>query len=377
MMACACLMAWLVVCISPAGSAAAAPAPSPSPGGPVARAVLFYSPTCQRCDDLIRGYLPYLMNQYGDRLQILSVNAAESPGTELFQAAVAKFDVPVKDRGVPAIVIGDHFLSGALAISRQMPKLVAQSLVNGDVGWPAVPGLSQTMTASGAVTTSTPSRLLAVTEQPDGVLDRFLRDRWGNTVALIVLAGMLMAVGTVIWQAGGVWPSMAAALRPLRGWRFCAGMALTGLGVCVAGYLAYVEGTHAVALCGPVGDCNAVQQSTHARLFGVLPVAYAGMGAYLLIGVAFGLSRLASEAGAKAAVRALLLLTLGGTLFSIYLTVLEPFVIGATCAWCLSSAVIMTLLFVLCTSAVRANRGERAPAAAPSSDVGDTCPPGV
>jgi uncharacterized membrane protein len=36
-------------------------------------------------------------------------------------------------------------------------------------------------------------------------------------------------------------------------------------------------------------------------------------------------------------------MTLFGTLFSIYLTFLEPFVIGATCAWCLSSAVIMTI----------------------------------
>jgi len=33
-----------------------------------------------------------------------------------------------------------------------------------------------------------------------------------------------------------------------------------------------------------------------------------------------------------------------GTLFSIYLTVLEPFVIGATCMWCVTSAVLMTLL---------------------------------
>jgi len=35
-------------------------------------------------------------------------------------------------------------------------------------------------------------------------------------------------------------------------------------------------------------------------------------------------------------------LALGGTLFSIYLTFLEPFVIGATCAWCLASAILMT-----------------------------------
>jgi hypothetical protein len=43
------------------------------------------------------------------------------------------------------------------------------------------------------------------------------------------------------------------------------------------------------------------------------------------------------------AARALLGMTTFGTLFSIYLTFLEPLVIGATCAWCLSSANINTL----------------------------------
>jgi uncharacterized membrane protein len=36
-----------------------------------------------------------------------------------------------------------------------------------------------------------------------------------------------------------------------------------------------------------------------------------------------------------------------GLLFSIYLTLLEPFVIGATCAWCLTSAIILTALLWL------------------------------
>ena len=40
-------------------------------------------------------------------------------------------------------------------------------------------------------------------------------------------------------------------------------------------------------------------------------------------------------------------MTVCGTLFSIYLTFLEPFMIGATCAWCLASAVIMTTLMWL------------------------------
>ena len=51
----------------------------------------------------------------------------------------------------------------------------------------------------------------------------------------------------------------------------------------------------------------------------------------------------------------LLGLTLVGTLFSIYLTWLELFVIQAVCAWCLSSAVIITLLMLL--AAIPITRG--------------------
>jgi len=36
-----------------------------------------------------------------------------------------------------------------------------------------------------------------------------------------------------------------------------------------------------------------------------------------------------------------------GTLFSLILTFLEPFVIGATCLWCLASAVLITAIFIL------------------------------
>lgn len=43
-------------------------------------------------------------------------------------------------------------------------------------------------------------------------------------------------------------------------------------------------------------------------------------------------------------------MTMFGTLFSLYLTYLEPFVIKAVCAWCLTSAVIITLLMLVNTA---------------------------
>jgi uncharacterized membrane protein len=119
------------------------------------------------------------------------------------------------------------------------------------------------------------------------------------------------------------------------------------IGCGVAAYMAYVETTQVSAVCGPVGDCNTVQQSAYARLFGVLPIGVLGVLGYIAILVAWLVRRFGRGCPADLAALALLGMTAFGTLFSIYLTFLEPFVIGATCAWCLSSAIIMTLLLWL------------------------------
>ena len=48
--------------------------------------------------------------------------------------------------------------------------------------------------------------------------------------------------------------------------------------------------------------------------------------------------------GRKWSRRVLLGMSVVGTAFSAYLTFLEPFVIGASCGWCLTSAVLMLML---------------------------------
>jgi uncharacterized membrane protein len=118
------------------------------------------------------------------------------------------------------------------------------------------------------------------------------------------------------------------------------------LGIGISAYLAYVELTVAEALCGPVGDCQAVQASPYARLAGI-PVGLLGVAGYLAILAAWAASRFGGGRLGRWATLALFGLTTGGLLFSIYLTFLEPFVIGAACLWCLGSAVTMTTLFML------------------------------
>ena len=55
------------------------------------------------------------------------------------------------------------------------------------------------------------------------------------------------------------------------------------IGLAVAGYLTYVETQAVAAVCGPVGDCNAVQTSSYSKLFGLIPVGLIGMAGYVAI----------------------------------------------------------------------------------------------
>jgi uncharacterized membrane protein len=121
-------------------------------------------------------------------------------------------------------------------------------------------------------------------------------------------------------------------------------LAVVGAGV--AAYLTWIETSGATAVCGPVGDCNTVQQSPYATLFGLVPVGALGLAGYGLVLVLWVLGQ-DGRTTAQLARRLLVAAALLGTLFSVYLTVLEPFVIGATCMWCLSSAIVMTAVLWL------------------------------
>jgi uncharacterized membrane protein len=213
---------------------------------------------------------------------------------------------------------------------------------------------SETRTAepsTAAAPAFTPPVLLAIDDgglEPLGPLDRLRADPQGNGLALLVLLGMVAAV----LRSVSVLRHPARATRT-NGFDWLTPLlALAGLGV--AAYLAHVEVREVEAVCGPVGDCNTVQQSEYARLFGVIPIGVLGVLGFAAIVVAWGVRRWGAGPAASWAAVALLSMTGLGTLFSIYLTFLEPFVIGASCLWCLSSAVIMTMLHGLAHAPGRA-----------------------
>lgn len=369
------------------GAANPAVAPQSTPQtAPQIRTVLFFSPSCPHCHTVITEGLPPLVERFGESLVIAAINTQSLEGQRLFRAAGIRYGIPAEQLGVPLLAVGDRVLIGSFDIPDQLPGIVEAGLASGGIPWPEIDGLIPALVASG-IDVSEPvaaderiveppehvevvapesapdlvtapeiaeaeTTLVVPAADPRGAImdlagaesrttrlspwQKFGQDRTGNSIAVLVLLGMLVSVVTVLTAAVRRstlprWPGWTVAL-----------IILTGLSV--AAYLSYVEVTQSQAICGPVGDCNTVQQSPYARLFGLIPIGILGIYGYATLGLGWLLRERGSLRSNAIVATGLWLGALVGTLFSIYLTVLEPFVIGATCMWCVTSAVLMTLL---------------------------------
>lgn len=117
------------------------------------------------------------------------------------------------------------------------------------------------------------------------------------------------------------------------------------LGLVVASYLVYIKFNPASSLCTGVGGCASVNASIYSDLMG-LPVAAYGAAAFaFLLGVLFFETR--SDLLRAWGPLAVFGVALAGTLYSAYLTYIEIVVIKAICPYCVTSAVIMTLIFLV------------------------------
>jgi len=368
----------------------------------VVRAILFYSPTCGHCHKVIQEDLPPLVEEYGDQLQIVIINTQTEGGSRLFAAASDWGGIPEGQRGVPLMVVGDELLFGSIEIPTRLPGIVDEGLSTGGIDWPAFPGMdevaaelearqseapaeepiagpaekpTQVATKEAGVqpteeaaeataeqpveqptevvpATATPAPaaeddniVLLGESEPKTVADlsiseRLMLDPVGSAIALIVLALLIISA---IWVAVS-WIRTGLPKNVGAGWQVWIIPVLAVIGLSVAAYMAFVETTASEAVCGPVGDCNAVQQSPYASLFGILPIGVLGVIGYLMILALWLWQRYGPAQTTAKTAWMLPAVLLFGVLFSTYLTFLEPFVIAAICMWCITSAVIMLLL---------------------------------
>ena len=321
--------------------------PSPAYAGkPVVRAVLFFSPSCSHCLEVMEEVLPPLVDKYKDQLDIVGINVTQQLGLELFDATMIRYKVPDNRAVFPALVVGDTILVGSYEIPQKFPRIIEEGLASGGIDWPDIPGLQQVLSAQ-SITLEDNTQIEQNDSDGSVLIENFLKDPVANSIALIVLLGMLICVFVVSYSyikgSDSKFIQWHKGIIPL--------LSIVGLGV--ASYLSYVEITSSVAVCGPVGNCNSVQQSPYAHLFGIIPIGILGIAGYVAILASWLFREYGHPYWYKYCTLAIWGMAWFGVLFSIYLTFLEPFVIGATCAWCITSAIIMTLILLASTNSAK------------------------
>ncbi|HAX81095.1 MAG TPA: hypothetical protein DCY40_00810, partial [Actinobacteria bacterium] len=283
------LAAMLAVMLTGGGAAAAQDLPA-------VRAVLFFSPTCGHCEYVINAVLPQIFDDNGGTpivavdeslppeevvfylatngtLEILLVDVSQSAGSALFAAASDAFDIA--SNGVPRLVVGDRYLIGSVDIPEVFPGIVSDALIAGaGIDWPAIPGLAAALAPVVTVPTTTTTAPTSSTTAGDstattgglpattspgisipGAKESSIGDKWGrdpvgNSIAVIVLLAIATAtLATIRRLRRATSPARRGLEVPL----------LAMIGIVVAGYLTWVETGGGAAVCGPVGDCNAVQ----------------------------------------------------------------------------------------------------------------------
>ena len=138
-------------------------------------------------------------------------------------------------------------------------------------------------------------------------------------------------------------------------------LAVVGIGLTTYLTIVHYAGIKVACVQGH-DECEAVQTSIYSELVGV-PVALLGLIGYIAI---LGTLVLPESETTRLATLAL---TLGGFGFSCYLTYREVFSLEKICEWCVSSAILLTIL--TCLSLWRFLRG----AAPPQNAVPDVGAP--
>jgi len=304
-------------------------APASPPSNAVVRMILFSTLDCNACELTVRQAISPLQETYAGQLEFRMVDVVTAQDVDYLYQVAAQFGVAQEYVDLPLVIIGEHILIDQ-EIAAKLPALIEEYLAQGGVDFASLPPRRD------ATITPAPATLSAEIVAPAAIRSN------GFTLAIVIIALMAAALiySIIAFTLGKAFslPAWSDWLIPV--------LIVTGIGV--AGYLSYVETQSVEAMCGPVGDCNTVQQSRYAKLFGVLPIGVFGLLGYPGLLTAWLARRFAPKLEKPAAI-GFWGMAFFAVIFSLYLTYLEPFVIKAVCLWCLSSSVIATLLLLLGT----------------------------
>lgn len=101
---------------------------------PIARAIMFYSPTCPHCIEVLENILPPLQATYGNRFEIQLLDVTDPLNYKVFAALHERY--PQLPDGVPQIYIDQYVLVGTLDAREKLPKVIDTCLAKGGCDWP-------------------------------------------------------------------------------------------------------------------------------------------------------------------------------------------------------------------------------------------------
>ena len=298
---------------------------------PVVRAVLFWQAGCPHCEETLTQTIPPLREKYGTQFELLTIEVVSVDDIKTLYDVGAAYGLTKEQTGVPLVIIGDQVLVGSEQVRDQLPALIESHLAQGGVDWPTVPVLQEFLPTGSASAPTTPPPVDRAPIQPKN-------NGFGLAIGIMVFMALALTYSLVAFAMGRTYslPTWADWLIPL----------VIVIGIGVAGYLTYIETQPVTPYCGPIGNCETVQQSPYAKIFGFLPMGIFGLLGYFGLLAAWLVRRFLPKWESPAAVT-FFGMAFFAVVFSLYLTYLEPFVIHAVCIWCLSSATLVTILLLL------------------------------
>jgi uncharacterized membrane protein len=309
---------------------------------PVVHAVMFWMNGCPHCEDVIENVLPPLQQKYGEQFDLFMIEVKGQEDVNLLYQVAASYGVPKEGTGVPFIIIGDQVLVGSDQVQSQLPALVEDHLTQGGLDFPANPLLVDLLPTPASL--PTPELVAQPQAEPTPQTESASAGPVKNNGFTLATVTMVFMILVTLYSLGSL---AVGKLYFHAAWMDASIPWLSLIGLGVAAYLTYVETQSVEAFCGPVGDCNSVQSSSYAKIWGILPVGLLGAAGYIAILAAWFGARQKWGWLSQYAPVALFGMALFGTIFSIYLTYLELYVIYAVCIWCISSAIIITLLLLV------------------------------
>lgn len=116
-------------------------------------------------------------------------------------------------------------------------------------------------------------------------------------------------------------------------------------GVSISAYIYLKKRSHKKLVC-PVGaECDSVIHSEYSRFFGI-PVETLGLFYYSVV-IVFYFFTLFKQFPPLSVSFIMVTITFAAFLFSVYLTIIQAFILKNWCSWCIFSAVISTAILIL------------------------------